>query len=623
MVVFIAASIIGYWMYRLCLWYRAEPPFDLRITKTQAVVCASVLAAIVIAFGVWASVSTYGRFVAEKLGDTISSGTSARLLLGVLLGVVVAYATAHGVFSSNTTAPTSAPSPTNQEKKPTETADKALILSIVAAIALLALTAPYLDDWFARVAGFETSWIKVQLTTISASTQVVKPDLRAAFVDEKLLEFLQTYDEEIGRDISHMGLQLLDLEYRRQKLVRDITDGGTDKSSSELRSLDADEAQLKRQQRQLTDLYRLFHEVVSPVATCFQEAISNGLNVESVRRKLADVADMLTQLIIFEANEKKLQEDEEKQRGDEQKHAEIAKQRDVASQWLQDHRRDIWKTVKKALNEVSKFLNPTQRAKCDEINVEAATSIPYHREYEALPHLYVARAALLWFVKHDLLAIKVLEEAMQKQDAEPKPFKEFMAPRLLALLMYYQDDPAGKFAPMLEQIKTTARERQELIERVHDRCAPHCDELKDRARRAELYAMNTLAYAIAEDLAKELERAEPLRPIAEDYGQILTEAVEAEAAKERTKERKNKFIEGDRDYLLDTAAFVTIVTEAKRARSNSLDKEKVRKAIRVLEQVVSREEMRLDSPGNPRRKFQYDDLDTYRAHLNSARGLLK
>ena len=158
------------------------------------------------------------------------------------------------------------------------------------------------------------------------------------------------------------------------------------------------------------------------------------------------------------------------------------------------------------------------------------------------------------------------------------------------------------------------------MERVEDRCAPQCDrdddELKNRARRAELYAVNTLAYAIAEDLAKELDRAEPLRPTAEYYGQILSEAAKSEAA-------KNKFIEKDRDYLLDTAAFVTIVTEAKRAKSNSLDKEKVRTAIRVLEKIVSREEERLDSPKNQRRKFQYDSLDTYRAHLNAARALLK
>jgi len=45
-------------------------------------------------------------------------------------------------------------------------------------------------------------------------------------------------------------------------------------------------------------------------------------------QKLGDAADMVTQLIIFEANEKKLQEDEEKQTGE--KRAEIAKHLRIA-----------------------------------------------------------------------------------------------------------------------------------------------------------------------------------------------------------------------------------------------------------------------------------------------------
>jgi hypothetical protein len=622
MVWFVIASIVGFGAYWLFVRYRDLLCSGLAVVERRALVWASVLTAIIIAFSSWASFSNRGRFTAERLGEMIGSATSARFLLGFLLGAVAAYAVDHGVFSSNATVPASPPvrrglrprppSPPNQGKNPAGTADKFLMLSIAAAVALLALVAPYLDDWFSRVAGFKTSWIEIQLTNISASTQAVKPDNRKSFVDEVLLDFFQKYDETLKRDIAYIGFELRDLDYREKKVVREITDREVDESSSELRSLLDDKEKLKQQRQQLTNLYELFHDVVSPVAGCIRDAISNGLNVESIRQKLGDAADMVTQLIIFEANEKKVQEDEEKQTGE--KRAEIAKQRDEASQRLQKHRRNIREMAASMPKRVQDFLDPTQRVKCDGIKIKEATSIPYYGEYEALPHLYVARAALLWFVNHDLLAIKVLEEALRK------PFKEFDAPRLLALLMYYQDDPADRFAHILEQMRATARERQQLMERVEDRCAPQCDrdddELKNRARRAELYAVNTLAYAIAEDLAKELDRAEPLRPIAEDYGQILSEAVKSEAA-------KNKFIEKDRDYLLDTAAFVTIVAEAKRAKSNSLDKEKVRTTIRVLEKIVSREEERLDSPKNQRRKFQYDSLDTYRAHLNAARTLLK
>jgi hypothetical protein len=190
--------------------------------------------------------------------------------------------------------------------------------------------------------------------------------------------------------------------------------------------------------------------------------------------------------------------------------------------------------------------------------------------------------------------------------------------------MYFQEDGVEKFAEILEHMKITAQERQQLIARVDDRCAPPCDRGKDlkdkdelmkRARNVELNAMNNLAYAIAEDLARELKAAEPFMPIAEEYAQILSEAMKSE------KDRQNEFVAPNRYDFLDTAAFVTIVTEAKR-KSNVIDRKKVEDAINVLEKVVSREEVRINGL-NQRQKYQYESLNIYRAHLTSARGLLQ
>jgi hypothetical protein len=624
---FVVASIIGFWMRRLYVKHWAVLRKRRAMTRTQTVVFISLGGGIVVASIAWALFFDRGRVATEKLMDTINGGSSTRVLLGLLLGAVIAYAIDRRVVAPSADrlvgtprAATAAASDENREsektpdKDPAGTVDKTLIAS-VAAIVLLALSAPHLDDWFTRLSGLKTSVIEFQLTTISTSEQAIKPDRREAFADQTVLQLLREYDKQIDLDISYMGFQLRDFENQE----KDLRDKGADRFPFELREIGDAKKKLEQQKKQLTDLYTLFHNVVSPATDCFWDAIDNGLNVESVRRRLGDVTDMVTRLVLLEGRERALQENERKAAdGDEREKA--AGQSSAASRDLLDHRRAI-RAIAEAPKATLDFLPDDQRAKCEAIKLDEAASIPPYWDYKDLPHLHVARAALLWFVNDDNLAIRVLQDAV-KLETERKAFKEFQAPRLLATLMYYQGDGVEQFAPILEGMKTTAQERQELIARVESRCISPCDrskdlkdkdELRNRARHAEFTAMNNLAYAIAEDLAQELRAAEALTPTALDYAEIISEAMKSE---------KDKFTAEERDGMLDTTAFVTIVTEARRSRSYAIDKNKIRNTVAVLEKLVNHEEERV-RVRNLRLKLELQSLHTLREHLNSARALLE
>lgn len=130
-----------------------------------------------------------------------------------------------------------------------------------------------------------------------------------------------------------------------------------------------------------------------------------------------------------------------------------------------------------------------------------------------------------------------------------------------------------------------AKAWQEVIRTVTAACGAKCNPnvqrwaaiLTARLRRAEYIALNFIAYGIAQDLAQGLKQAEPRRPIAEDYASQLMKYAESAVALE----------EGERDSMLDTAAFVTIVSQADRKER---DQKAVKDAVNKLATLVARAE---------------------------------
>jgi hypothetical protein len=458
-------------------------------------------------------------------------------------------------------------------------------LSLAGAILVLAIIAPHVDDWLSRLAGLKTSVIEIQLTSLSSASKAVQPAQRDQFIRDFNLRSLSRYDEAIENDIKFIEVfEKPDLEQRKKDNP----------------ALQEQFERLNVQSEHLARLKGVFEKIVSRAARCFMAAINNGLSIDSARRDLTTLADQLTRLSVLERDEEKLAD---------------AKRDQLTSQIkLLDF--SIWDSLSKVTERVSPYVPPADRPQCSITPEDNATPFPRHREFGELPHLYVARAFLLLFVNNDRLGMRVL------QDAERTEFKDYSTPSLLALLMYYEGDSVTQFYDILDRLRLLALERQDIIKRVNERCGSSCsDEIRSwtpklrlRARLAEINAINLIAYATAVDVTDRRGEAEPLLPIAEDYAEVLKGTAKDSNLRD--------------DAYLDTAAFVTIVAEAQRAKTSMLNKDKIKDAINLLEKIAAREEAKISRELDERRELKqveaidYQTLKTIRAHLVSARGLL-
>ena len=133
--------------------------------------------------------------------------------------------------------------------------------------------------------------------------------------------------------------------------------------------------------------------------------------------------------------------------------------------------------------------------------------------------------------------------------------------------------------------------------------------LKARERGAELVAMNNIAMAVAEDLARGFNSAKDLEVTAEVYATQLKDMVE--------KEKNATLI----DAYTDTYAYTLLVIEAQRPIPNV---DTIKKLARTLQGLVERCEKRvlakLDKGQQPSKDEEFS-LSTARVHYNSAREL--
>ena len=486
------------------------------------------------------------RFV--QIAGFVGEGAVARLLLGILLGVLAAYAIPLAAASEAAPPPTPARAPAIPAKVPTKTAvakagggaqlateaeakpkpDRiGIILTLAGAITLLALIAPHIDSWLARLAGFKTSIIEVQLSSISAASKAVKPDQREQFITVGLLEALSQYDESLERELALIQWFVIpDLEYQKER------------NPGAAQRLEARLTRAKNQRDLLGKLYGLFHGVISPTASCVKNALDNGLNIDSARRKLADLADQLTRIIILENEESDLTKKEQQPGNSGRAQRGFSAQHRTTTANIDTKYNELWTTLTSVPSTVSEFVVGDDKQKCTGIQLpgQSATEQPRHREFENVPSLHFARAALLLFVNNDRLAMQVLQDVRDKS-ADDERLKDINSFYLLAVLMFYQGDSVDKFLHILEDTRLLARERQDLIKRVNERCSEGCKqelkenqakwtvELRNRAEAAEVQAMNLTAYATADDLAQGLQSAEPLQPIAEEFADWIKEKV--------------------------------------------------------------------------------------------------
>jgi hypothetical protein len=603
MALFVVAALSGFALY--WVWWLLRPA----TTKDRITVLLAIVAAVVLSTGLWfhfepsafqKSISKVGR-----LAEGMDQGTLARYLLGFILGLGAAYAIDREPrFSSTAKEPGAVPmavltpagllpfAPSisvaaaqhDDTPDPVSGASKASWITLGFAVTLLALFAPHIDRWLQHLTSLKTSVVEFQLANISTATKTIQPDARDYYVDKVMLKYLTSYSDWAAQDIAFLTCFALPNMERELK--------NKPRSSDLVKKI----GQFKAQQPKLAAIHVILEKVVSPLADCATGAINNGRDIESVRQDLRPASDRLTQMIILEQSEKRIKA----ARGDA----------DATSLKLERKRNRLWDLLGNISGSFDAYLDSGQAVKCSSIKANQAAIIPLRiSDYETLPHLYGARAALLWFGKNDALALKVLQGAADKWE-----FDDLDTPFLRATLMYYQGESVATYFSLLQRMRSIARERQRIIKDINDHCPSPCDpevrrwtpELRERAKRSELKAINLAAYAVAEDLAQGQRDAEKLQPIAEQYAQDLKEAA------------KDWQSEEDRDAFLDTANFVTVVTEARKLER---DRRKIEDAVREIEKIVAREETRVSSMPF-RDRADYWGLRDYRAHLAAGRGLI-
>jgi hypothetical protein len=468
-------------------------------------------------------------------------------------------------------------------------------MSIGLALVILAIAAPHLDRWLARLAGFKTAIVEVQLTNISTAHKAVVPDSRESFLADSALEILKDYESHIIEDVAYIQLFMLpDLTWQKKQ------------GSSDPAQVEEQIKEYRDRLRRLKNLQQAFTDTLTPLAECLQDAIKGGLSVESARAIVRPITDDIQQIFILE---------EAASQNEEGRSRKIT----LARQNLQDSLSHL---------PVENYLNPGKCSSGDLQKLKAlAQEIPPYtqKEYANLPQLYVATASLLLFVHSDELALKMLEQA------RPDPaFHDYTLPFLHSKIMFFFGEPVESYKPFLDQMIHTANETLSLIQRVKDRCSPSgCDSetndsfrtLQLRAQRSKRVAMNSIAYGIAQDLASRITSAEALEPVAQEYADELVKAV---------KKGEGIADENEKDDTNDTIAFVTLVIEGRNSTRNMT---KIRNAIASLKLIIAHQEQSMKDPQklmkdpqNPEHvvsKSRRTILNTARAHLSSAQELLE
>lgn len=459
-----------------------------------------------------------------------------------------------------------------------------VILWAALGVFVFALVAPHFDRWASRLTSFKAAGMEVQLVSLSNAVKVVQPDSREQFLDEQILVTLGDFDEVIRRDIAYV-------QHFRIPDLRDTANQHP--NSSRLKDeISRAEEQLKK----LTELLNVFEKIVSPLTRCVVSAIENGYHIESARSQLRPVADQLTKIITLE---------DRKSRSNQQPAS--------FNNDLSAARSEFWNHLRGMPGVFAPYADLEQAKACQATKDEAIPDRSrQHQDFSELPHFFVARAFLLLFVGNDELALRELQKARHGWKMD-----DVISGYLMGRVSYFQGEPIDRYIDTLEKMKRVVKDRQGVIRAVTAKCGATCSThvkeweplLMAALRRAEFIALNFIAYGIAQDLAQGMKHAEPLLPIAEDYAIQLKKYIDS----------GSNLSEEERDNILDTAAFVTIVSQVGRKER---DQKTIKEAVKTLDALVARAEQR-EARETGKKKTVRLALKEMRSHHASGKALLE
>jgi hypothetical protein len=544
------SGFFGYWAWRwLAPWLAAQHQITIEAAEIRSAVIA--FATVIIGLILWTILFQHVR-TAGEIPAVLYNGYVARSLLGLALGAGAAFVIAQR------SGPVAAAGTPQFGILPTH-----LVLSMGIGILTLALVAPYVDGWFQRLTGIKSPFIELQLGAGATTHRVSVAQGENIFFTIQSLKFLQNYNDRIQGDIDYFTA------YGKGPNNKNLVDSAK-------------------------ALLPAFKDVIKPVATCVQTALTQGwLSTDSARQIISPTAELLEQIIFAE--------DVLDQRGEQAKHDQF------------------WQLVMTMPDKVqSRVRIPECTAPRDIKN------FPTFQKYQNLPYLHAAAALFISFMGDGDKALQVLQKAsdLYKPNGQPVlDFKDYTFLLAMGHLSYFQgrSSKVTSYFDPFNEMRAIARSRIEQLERKRE-CeadlSPIC-----YAQIYEIVALNQAAYYLAEDLARGNEEAKGYTARIGEYAREIKHVVdEVDNHTAKSNYFYGSYVKPDMYALLDTYAYATLVVEAEKPNP---DYGLIRKeVIDVLKRVVEHVEEQIPKHSSKIDALDIAQLKIIQAHLASARQLV-
>lgn len=436
------------------------------------------------------------------------------------------------------------------------------LISVALALVILASAAPHIDRWMSKLSGFKGAGFEFQLaSTTTANKAITVAQSSEYYMSYVVFPTLKNYGAILQTDIDF--IQLVELPKAQSPQERDRLQGVINVA---------------------TEIKPVFVNLIGEFAECIDHHFKLGMSSDRIRPTVWHSSAMLQQIILNDGS------------NDAERHVAF---------W-----RAIGRTPaifeQQNLNSEVKCKSAGRKYLRDHADFSDEKAYPRITSSGDLAYLYVPAALLSFFSGEAETALRILEKA--KRGLSYPDHKVLL---LLGQFRRYRGYPTGRIVEPYREMEALARSRKS---RLPDDCAKRCDEKLRKVFEREVFylrvAINNIAAAIADDLARGYHSAKAMEVTAESYVKLVEEIL---ASKDLSQQELEPYI--------DTYAFAKIVLEAQK---KDPDKKVIEKMARLLQGIVEAIQDRIDvsiNDGKQPDPVDLYDLATARVHLNSARDL--